>query len=60
MSASERTYKLYRDANGNYRLRIDAPGIAAISAKFDPAELIRDIAELTGLEVRLGDDPRVG
>lgn len=58
--SSDRTYKLYRDAHGDYRIRVDAPGIAAISARFDPARLIKDIADLTGLTVRLGDDPRVG
>lgn len=60
MSTTDRTYKLYRDANGDYRIRVDAPGIAAVSARFDPAQLVKDLADLTGLTIRLGDDPRVG
>ena len=55
-----RGYELYQDAKGDYRVKVDAPGIAAVSAKFEPADLVARLSKLTGLDIRLGDNPKVG
>lgn len=56
----DRTWRFYRDANGGYRIKVDAPGERAVSAPVDPAELVAAIAKETGLTIRVGDNPTIG
>ena len=55
-----RTWSVYRDALGHYRIKVDAPGERAVSAPIEPAELVARIAELTGLTIKIGDTPKIG
>jgi hypothetical protein len=54
MTTSERKAVAYRSANGDIRVKVDAPGIAAVSAKIDPAIFIYEIAKIAGLTVKIG------
>jgi hypothetical protein len=54
MTDGERKAEAYRDAHGDVRVKVDAPGIAAVSAKIDPAVFIYEIAKVAGLTVKLG------
>lgn len=54
MSSDDRKAEVYRDAKDDVRVRVDAPGIAAVSAKIDPAAFIRQVAEVAGLTVTIG------
>lgn len=59
MTESTHTYRVFRNANGEYRISVDAPGVAAVSAPFEPAKLITEIAKLTGITIHIGDT-RIG
>ena len=50
----ERRAEVYRDANDAIRVRVDAPGIAAVSAKIDAAAFIMEVAKVAGLTVKIG------
>ncbi len=52
--SNERQATVYRDANADIRVRVDAPGIAAVSAKIDPAVFIYEVAKVAGLTVKIG------
>jgi hypothetical protein len=51
MSASEHVATVYRTTEGDLRIKVDAPGIAAVSAKIDPSALIHEIAKQAGLVI---------
>ena len=57
--APDRTWKFYRDALGNYRIKVDAPGERAVSAPVDVSELVTAIQRETGLTIRVGDNPKI-
>jgi len=51
----QRTIKVVTEADGEIRLRVDAPGERAVSAPVtDPAALIEKIAAAAGLTVQVG------
>lgn len=50
----DRRAEVYQDTNRRIRVRVDAPGIAAVSAEIDPAMFIYEIAKVAGLNVKIG------
>lgn len=55
MSGEERRATVYTNANGELRVKVDAPGIAAVSAKIDAEAFIHAIADEAGLAVTIND-----
>ena len=53
-TSEERKAVAYRDAKGDVRVKVDAPGIAAVSARVDPATFIMELAKVAGLNVKIG------
>jgi hypothetical protein len=48
--SSQHTHRIYTE-DGQLRVSVDAPGVAAVSAPIDPVELINEIAEAADLDV---------
>ena len=53
MSDEERKAQVYTNANGELRVKVDAPGIAAVSAAIDARTFIEAIAKEAGLTVTI-------
>lgn len=53
--STDREAQVYTDSNGNIRVRVDAPGIAAVSATIDPKQFIQQVAAEAGITVEFSD-----
>lgn len=49
--ATDHTYRFYRDGDGDLRVSVDAPGVAAVSAPItDPLGFIVELCDVADLE----------
>jgi hypothetical protein len=54
---STATFDATREDDGQVKIRLDRPGVAAVSYTGDPRELIQRIADAAGLTVQVEEKP---